>query len=1005
MTISSRLDAIAARLSKVPMPVRTRLALELSAALAVRADTTRIKPKDAQQMTRKSEHVNERKEKVFVEVTNQVAKNEHGNYQGTASFYWKNDPKKMHHSVTVHTQGPAHLRIQSHKLLVKPKDGGEEYEWGGDEEQEKAEDKEPAEEQPEKKAQPVAPPVVETKHDFPGPDGKKPPKDIHLDPHADEDGDGVADAARVGIPAALVAPPPKLPRLRGLSDVENSIQDEYLSLIESDPERAAKDYFDYVKARQAKSNGPATFVTDDVKFLNPTYLGSNEPWVKNGEPVVDKKTGKQKIVPTEDTMAWRAKHNVLLHQGANAIAKKAFLMHLDELAKLEKDDPKRSVLVTSGGCGSGKGFSVKNGPGPIKELKDTVGAIWDAAGEQNATENPWIMEECKKRGLKPTYVYVDADPMRQWTSKDGGVVQRANDREGEGRMVDARLFADSYALGAKNFSAFHEKMKDEKDENGKPLADFIFINTWENQEPNEKGQVFPKIQPADGLDERSLKLDSDHLTAEAMKFIEKHAPNENIKYGATVNNKLWPSSGEAKTSGSAWRTTMTVTSAGLEEEGRKLRKQLIKNFDENLRAIDEFIAKQTREAEETAKEFAMERDGEGKLKFKDRGQKTKGSADGVEQTVDNMFAEGCENYDDSQDVCLDDELSPSARVDIVTEAVAQTDISRVTKAKLEIAAAALAALEAASAEVPPGAYTDYGSMLNFLRSMKVGTTFSLFFKKGSSPTQRRVLVVETSASQTKSTGDWSRTAVYCKDKKQVRRPLQRGGPIILDYGPTTGLMFQATMNQKVIPIIALIEGDEDMVIPEEEVVPTMKPAMASTVKALSEQESAYADDLAYFKKRLKDQVAAFDHKGDYNDPEPYKTQTRIASLVHKMAETFRGYVEENEMRADPRDIQKAVEEVLSSVKDPNVKKGVQMALEKGKGAIGFEPRDKKKAKEHSDEAHEGADLNPDEYKREFGRCPPGFHTNEKDKCDQVEAAMTKAASAAKVAEKLLKKRR
>jgi hypothetical protein len=247
---------------------------------------------------------------------------------------------------------------------------------------------------------------------------------------------------------------------------------------------------------------------------------------------------------------------------------------------------------------SGKGFALKSGPENLKALTATTGAVWDAAGEQNATENPWILEECKKRGLKPTFLFVDADPKRQWAHKKLGVVQRAADPQGEGRMVDARLFADSYALGGKNFKAFHDQHKDSKD------ADFVFINTWDN---DDKG--FPIIKASEGIDDRAAKLNSDELYGFATETIQKDAPTEAIKQGATVGQKIWgpppeKKKTEEKTTASAKKPSVLDAVNRLSAAKKsKLHELLTKNFEENMANLDEFLAKEDEEVAETVKTF------------------------------------------------------------------------------------------------------------------------------------------------------------------------------------------------------------------------------------------------------------------------------------------------------------------------------------------------------------------------------------------------------------------
>jgi hypothetical protein len=103
-------------------------------------------------------------------------------------------------------------------------------------------------------------------------------------------------------------------------------------------------------------------------------------------------------------------------------------------------------------------------------MASRIGAVWDSAGEQNGTEMPWIQQELDKRGLKAVYAFIATDPETHQHAGIAGVIGRAAQK---GRMVDTRLFAESYGLGAKNFRAFRAKMA------GK--AEFIIIDSNSKQ--------------------------------------------------------------------------------------------------------------------------------------------------------------------------------------------------------------------------------------------------------------------------------------------------------------------------------------------------------------------------------------------------------------------------------------------------------------------------------------------------------------------------------------------
>lgn len=320
-------------------------------------------------------------------------------------------------------------------------------------------------------------------------------KDAHaysVDPAQDVDGDGVGDAARVGIPGRSVLPPPGIPRLPNLTATERQIETKFASTFERDPQGMAKAFY----AIAEKSN--FIFETDAAKSLLPEWTRPDLPPDEKGKPVHPERAEA------------RATFNTALHQTANAVVKRAFMQRLDEIAKMPEDQ--RKILVTSGGVAGGKGSAL----GARPELAQSVAATWDAAGEQNATENPWLMEECEKRGIKPVFLFVAADPEATWP----GAVERA---KSIGRMVDARAFADSYAHGAKNFAAFHEKHKDR--------ASFVFAKA-------KKGDPVTFL---DAMPPEALAMDSEKLYEKSLAYIESKKAElpPHIYAGATAGKRIW----------------------------------------------------------------------------------------------------------------------------------------------------------------------------------------------------------------------------------------------------------------------------------------------------------------------------------------------------------------------------------------------------------------------------------------------------------------------------------
>ena len=304
---------------------------------------------------------------------------------------------------------------------------------------------------------------------------------------------GLAEFSRVGVPANALPPPPAIPRLPNLTSQERKVEHEFASAFEADPDGMAAKFVDI--AVKAAKGGPVTFGTDDCKVLSPRW--------------------ESPLLAPEQRAANRAQFNTALHQTANALAKRAFVMHLNTLK------PGDEILVTAGGCGAGKGYALKSIP-QMLEVKNGSKAVWDSAGDQNATENAWVQAEAEKRGLKVNYVFVHIDPYDQWSNPNRGVVKRAADPN-DGRMVDAKVFADSYAYGAKNHAAFQRAM------HGNPNARFFYIR---NGSP-------PKEEL--GMPEDALTVDPDDLYRYALKTVREVDTAPHIKRGATAGERIWGS--------------------------------------------------------------------------------------------------------------------------------------------------------------------------------------------------------------------------------------------------------------------------------------------------------------------------------------------------------------------------------------------------------------------------------------------------------------------------------
>ena len=89
-------------------------------------------------------------------------------------------------------------------------------------------------------------------------------------------------------------------------------------------------------------------------------------------------------------------------------------------------------------------------------------------------------------------------------------------------MVDARVFADSYAIGARNHQAFYEANKNN------PNCKFVFVANGN-----------PPVS-LDGIPEKALSLDRKELAEFADKTVlETPGVPPHIRRGATIGKRIW----------------------------------------------------------------------------------------------------------------------------------------------------------------------------------------------------------------------------------------------------------------------------------------------------------------------------------------------------------------------------------------------------------------------------------------------------------------------------------
>lgn len=215
-----------------------------------------------------------------------------------------------------------------------------------------------------------------------------------------------------------------IPRWGGLTAKERGHETAFADHLEQNLPAAVAEY---TARSYDKEKGTYVFEVDAAKKLYEAY-------------------GAGKAPEGADQLDVRASANHAMHPAAVAIARAAFLTHIDTLAALPAGDSRRSIFVTNGGCASGKG-SLGNIVKDHNDGKFEFGAMWDAAGEGDAQENGWILQAAQARGLKVTYGMVESDPSVTYN----GVLDRAGS---SGRIVDPVTFARSYVRGQENMRAF-----------------------------------------------------------------------------------------------------------------------------------------------------------------------------------------------------------------------------------------------------------------------------------------------------------------------------------------------------------------------------------------------------------------------------------------------------------------------------------------------------------------------------------------------------------------------
>ncbi len=309
-----------------------------------------------------------------------------------------------------------------------------------------------------------------------------------VDIAADADGDGVTDAALVGLPGMVSAEltvkdgvatlgTVEVPRLPNLTATERAVETRTADMVE---QHLAGLVDEYAERRAAGEIGdaPNVFNTDDVKLLFKDY---------NPPPL----PGESDDAHKERSLRARGAFNTVVHQAANALAKAAFAKALAELPAGS------TVMMTTGGTGAGKGFAIGNIEA-ANQVASSVDAVWDSAGEQAATEMPWVLALCEQFGHTVTFVHVDADPAFAWKNESFGILPRWK-KKGRGPSLEVSI--NSYIDSAKNVLAFQQAQA------GNESCQFITLKNGSPPEVLDAAGAKAQLSSTAGQDRRALQQD------------------------------------------------------------------------------------------------------------------------------------------------------------------------------------------------------------------------------------------------------------------------------------------------------------------------------------------------------------------------------------------------------------------------------------------------------------------------------------------------------------------
>lgn len=277
-------------------------------------------------------------------------------------------------------------------------------------------------------------------------------------------------------------------QIPNLNPTERIIEKEFASAFQAHPRRMVREFL-----KMVRRGGGNVIEPDNAKLLSPRFARPDlMKQIADAQAQIQAFGGFHTAVAAAETERLeltiakakseikrsRAESNIPTHMTATAIARLTLVQMLEDLAK-DTSIPadQKTLLVTCGGCAAGKGTSLTKAGELVPAVK-TASLVYDTDGETSGVFNEFVLAECRKHGIKPTFLYVHADPVQAWDR----VYSRADQ---VGRMVSEEPFIDSHVDSPRNFDKFFRQHRRDKD------VTFVIIDNSKGGAPELVSELPP----------------------------------------------------------------------------------------------------------------------------------------------------------------------------------------------------------------------------------------------------------------------------------------------------------------------------------------------------------------------------------------------------------------------------------------------------------------------------------------------------------------------------------